>query len=260
MLHYSIPLIINSIAFWVNSASDRYVVTWFCGLNANGIYSVASKIPSILNVFQIIFTQAWTLSAVKDFDPEDKNGFFSNTYRAYQAFITLGCSIIILCNRVLARFLYADEFFSAWQYVPWLTIAIVFSSVAGYIGGIFSAVKDSKAFAKSMLIGAIINLILNLIFTPIIGPLGAAIATATSYYIVLIIRIYQVKRYIKLRIRMMRDNISYLLLVIQGTMFLIFSDSFLLYSILLVSEIIMVFLYKKEIVEIFSKIRSKYNR
>ena len=103
-------------------------------------------------------------------------------------------------------------------------------------------------------------IILNLIFTPIIGPLGAAIATATSYYIVLIIRIYQVKRYIKLRIRMMRDNISYLLLVIQGTMFLIFSDSFLLYSILLVSEIIMVFLYKKEIVEIFSKIRSKYNR
>lgn len=75
MVNYSKPLIANSIAWWVNNFSDRYIVVIFCGLAENGIYSVASKIPSILNIFQTIFNQAWTLSAVKDFDPEDKNGF-----------------------------------------------------------------------------------------------------------------------------------------------------------------------------------------
>lgn len=75
MLSYSRPLIANSIAWWVNNAADRYVVIFFCGLAANGVYSVASKIPSILNVFQVIFNQAWSLSAVKDFDPDDKSGF-----------------------------------------------------------------------------------------------------------------------------------------------------------------------------------------
>lgn len=75
MTDYSRPLIANSVAWWVNNASDRYVVILFCGLAENGIYSVASKIPSILNIFQTIFNQAWTLSAVRDFDPEDKNGF-----------------------------------------------------------------------------------------------------------------------------------------------------------------------------------------
>ncbi len=254
MLHYSIPLIFNSIAFWVNSASDRYVVTWFCGLDANGIYSVASKIPSILNVFQVIFTQAWTLSAVKDFDPDDKNGFFSNTYRAYQAFITIGCSAIILFNRILARFLYANEFYSAWRYVPWLTIAIVFSSITGYIGGIFSAVKESAAFAKSMLIGAGINLVLNIVFTPFIGPLAAAIATAISNYIVLIIRIYQVKRYIRLTFSPARDNFSYVLLGVQGILFLVFTDTILLYVLLFLLEGILLVLYKKEIKEISNKI------
>ena len=82
LLDYSRPLIANSIAWWINNASDRYVVTFFCGVAANGVYSVASKIPSILNVFQTIFNQAWSLSAVKDYDPEDKSGFFANTYRA----------------------------------------------------------------------------------------------------------------------------------------------------------------------------------
>lgn len=73
MLDYCKPMIANSVAWWINNTSDRYVVIFFCGLAENGVYSVASKIPSILNIFQSIFSQAWTLSAVRDFDPEDKN-------------------------------------------------------------------------------------------------------------------------------------------------------------------------------------------
>ena len=70
MLEYCKPMTANSVAWWVNNTSDRYVVIFFCGLAENGIYSVATKIPSILNIFQSIFSQAWTLSAVKEFDPE----------------------------------------------------------------------------------------------------------------------------------------------------------------------------------------------
>ena len=72
MLSYSKPMIANSISWWINSVSDRYIVTWLCGLAANGIYAVGYKIPSILNIFQTIFNQAWTLSAVRDFNAEDE--------------------------------------------------------------------------------------------------------------------------------------------------------------------------------------------
>ena len=34
------------------------IVTWICGLAANGVYSVAYKIPSLLSMFQQIFNQA----------------------------------------------------------------------------------------------------------------------------------------------------------------------------------------------------------
>lgn len=102
MLAYSKPMIANSIAWWVNNASDRYIIIFFNGLAENGIYSVASKIPSILNIFQSIFSQAWTLSAVKDFDPEDRNGFFANTYKSYNCMMVILCSAIIVADKILA--------------------------------------------------------------------------------------------------------------------------------------------------------------
>ena len=252
MLDYSKPMIANSVAWWVNNASDRYVVILFCGLAENGIYSVASKIPSILNIFQSIFSQAWTLSAVKDFDPEDKNGFFANTYRAYNCLMVIICSAIIVADKVLAHFLYAKEFYAAWRYVPWLTIAIVFGSLSGYIGGFFSAVKNSKIFAQSTVVGAISNIILNFILTPLIGALGAAIATAVSYYIVWMIRYWHSKKFIKLKIRLRRDLITYALLVVQSII-LLYEDGMTLYGIEILLFLIITILYAGDLISIINK-------
>ena len=163
MLKYSCPLIANTVAWWITNASDRYVVMWLCGTAANGIYSVAYKIPSILNILQSIFTQAWTLSAVKEFDPEDKDGFFSNMYNGFNCLMVLACSFLILSDKFFARILYAKDFYNAWEYVPFLLISIVFGATAGYIGGIFSALKEAKMLAQSTTIGAVVNIILNIV-------------------------------------------------------------------------------------------------
>ena len=220
MTNYSKPLIANSIAWWINNVSDRYVIVFFCGLAENGIYSVAGKIPSILNIFQTIFNQAWTLSAVKDFDPDDESGFFTNTYKAYNCMMTIVCSGIILTDKIFAKFLYAKDFYLAWRYVPWLTIAILFGALSGYLGGFFSAVKDSKIFARSTMIGAIVNLGLNILFTPLYGAMGAAVATAICYMVVWIIRYQQSKKYIRIKVNLKRDIITYILLIFQSILIL----------------------------------------
>lgn len=254
MLVYSRPLIANALAWWVNNASDRYVVIFFCGLAANGVYSVASKIPSILNVFQSIFNQAWELSAVKDYDPEDKSGFFTNTYKAYNCLMTIVCSLIIVADKILARIVYAKDFYVAWRYVPWLTIAILFGALSGYVGGFFSAVKDSKVFATSTVVGAVSNIILNIIFTPIMGPLGAAIATTICYVEIFAVRYIQSKKYIKLRINFIRDIISYVILVVQAIVLLAVQHRVALYGILVVLFVFIVLLYIKDIKIIFKKV------
>lgn len=255
MLNYSLPMIANSISWWINNVSDRYIVTWFCGVAANGIYSVSTKIPSILNVFQTIFNQAWALSAVKDFDPEDKSGFFANTYKAYNCLLVIVCAFIIAGDRILARFLYANKFYVAWKYVPFLTIAIVFGALTGYIGGFFTAAKDSKTFATSTVVGALANIILNFITVPIIGALGASISTAVSYVIVWIIRLVQSRKYIKLRINVIRDLISYTLLIFQTIILLVMSENILMYIIQGILIVVILLLYKKDIGLLINKVK-----
>lgn len=252
MTNYSKPLIANSIAWWVNNVSDRYVIVFFCGLAENGVYSVAGKIPSILNIFQTIFNQAWTLSAVKDFDPEDKNGFFTNTYKAYNCMMVIICSSIIVADKILAKFLYAKDFYVAWKYVPWLTVAILFGALSGYLGGFFSAVKDSKLFATSTIMGAIINLILNFVFTPIYGAMGAAIATAISYIVVWAFRYVQSRKYIKLKINLTRDIVAYILLIVQSLLVLI--EGLKMYFFVGIVFLIICFLYIKDIILVLNKI------
>ena len=260
MRQYSMPLIANSVGWWINNSSDRYVVTWMCGVSVNGIYSVGYKIPSILNMFQSIFSQAWTMSAVKDFDSEDSKGFFSTTYSIYNCGMVIICSAIILISRLLAYLLYANEFFSAWQYVPFLTIAIVFGSLSGFIGGIFAATKNSKLFGKSTLWGAAINTVLNIALVYYGGALGAAIATLVAYFVVWAIRLRHVKKNINIKFNLKRDLFSYLLLILQGLLFFFFTDGFFLYLLEATLFILVVLLYKNELKNTVESVMVKFRR
>lgn len=218
MTAFSTPMIANAIGWWINNVSDRYIVTFICGIAANGVYSVAYKIPSILTILQTIFSQAWTLSAVKDYDEKDRGGFFEKVYILYNFINVIGCSILIALVRMIAGLLFQKDFYFAWRYVPFLLISVVFGALSGYFGSIYSAVKQSKMFAKSTVIGAIVNTILNVVFIHLIGPLGAAIATAISYFIVYVIRLVDSRKYITFRINLLRDGFAYLVLVFQAVL------------------------------------------
>lgn len=247
MLNYSCPLIANTVAWWITNASDRYIVIWLCGTAANGIYSVAYKIPSVLNILQSIFTDAWTLSAVKAFDSEDKDGFFSNMYNGYNCLMVLACSFLIFSDKFFAKILYANDFYKAWEYVPFLLISIVFGATSGYIGGIFSALKKAKILAQSTTVGAVANIILNVILVYIIGTIGAAISTAISYIIVWGIRLYYMNKYLHTELNLKRDIISYVILFFQAIAIILIPTGLIMYSIEGIMFIVLILLYHKEI-------------
>ena len=215
LLAYCVPTVFTGLAWWINSSLDKYFVTGFCGISDNGIYSVAYKIPTILGVFQTIFTQAWSISAIVEFDKNDKDGFFGNTYEMYNSCMVLVTSIIMLFNVLLSKILYSKNFFEAWHYVPSLLFATLFSALAGYMGGIFSAVKDTKTCAYSTFISAGVNIILNIILIKKLGIIGAAYATLVAYVVSWIIRVLASRRYIKMRVSWCKSILSYALLFMQ---------------------------------------------
>lgn len=215
MVKYCTPLIFNNLALWINAFLDRYFVTYYCGIAENGIYSVAGKIPTILSTCYSVFASAWTLSAIIEFDPEDNDGFFSNTYNTYGALMTIACSMIILINIPLAHFLYAKEFFVAWRYSSILLLSVMFNTLTVFQGSVFTAAKKTKSVATTTVISAIVNTVLNAILIPIYGALGAAIATAFSYFVMWAVRYQFSKEFIMMRVNVKRDLLIYTIIVIQ---------------------------------------------
>ena len=195
---------------------DRIIIVSILGSSANGIYAVAYKIPSILSVFQAIFNQAWTVSAIQEIESEDKDIFYSNMYKTYEAGMFIICSTLIWVNMLLAKVLYAKDFFVAWRYTIPLIIAALAGAMSIFISSFFCAVGDTKVVGYTTMVGAGVNLILNIILIPTIGLLGAATATAISNVVIWIVRIKKAKDYIQLDIRHRREIISFIIILVQS--------------------------------------------
>lgn len=213
MLMYSVPLITVDIAWWVNNASDKYVVAWLCGVGASGLLSVSYKIPSIVNVFQQIFIQAWHISGVKEFEGEAE--FYQDTFQYLNLCMCFAASALLLICKPLAHILFANEFYEAWRYVPFLLLSGVLNASAGFVGPILSAKKDSTTMARSALYGAVTNLLLNVVLAGFFGIQGAAIATSISSAVIFCVRKHAVKDTIE-GVFYGRVLLSWVVLVVQA--------------------------------------------
>ena len=194
LISYSAPLVLNTLGWWANSALDRYIVTWLCGISVNGIYSVSYKIPSILNTMQGIFVQAWQISAIKENVSKDSPQFYGRILDTVNFLMSACCMVLIALTIPIARILFAKDFFEAWQFAPFLLLSCVINVAGGVLGPILSAKKNSKAMANAALFGALSNLILNIILVHFMGAQGAAIATAISSMVIFQMRLKAVGR------------------------------------------------------------------
>jgi O-antigen/teichoic acid export membrane protein len=251
MMAYSSPLIANSISWWVNNASDRYILTWVSGVAVNGIYSISYKIPTILAVFQGIFYNAWSISAISEFDEVDNDGFIGNNYIAY-SFISFSiCSFLLLINIPIARIFYTGDFFIAWQCVPFLLVGTVFSGISQFEGALFAAKKKTKDVSFTTIIGATVNTICNLIFINLWGAIGAAISTMFGYFVIWVIRTLLIRGFVKMKVQWNIHIASLIFLIIQA--FLATFNIFFIAQILLF--LLIIFLHRRYFVHVLKNLR-----
>lgn len=201
LLKYSLPMIPNAIFWWINSGLDRFALTTLIGLSSVGLYSVSSKISSSLSIFTNIFSQAWNMSAFKEHGNKDYDSFYSNIFNTYNTILIIITILVILFSKAIATFMFANDFYEAWEYIPFLTIAFYFNGINVFLGSIFTANKKTNVIFYTTGLGAFFNIIFNYVFIRMFGIIGAAFATAISNMIVCIARFVKCRKYIQLKIR-----------------------------------------------------------
>lgn len=216
MVRYSIPLAMTVIGWWFINVSDRYIVLFLDGVEANGLYSIAYKIPAILSTVAGIFIQAWQVSAIKEFDRHDSDGFLSGIFDATEMCLVLLCSLLIPLSPLLAFFLFSGDFFEAWIYVPFLLVYVIFNTMGGMWGPFFSAGYDTAPMAVSTAMGGLVNVALGIPLVMLIGVQGAAVSSLAAGLVNWAWRGIKVKRHIEVNFHMGRSLVMYAILVLQG--------------------------------------------
>lgn len=194
LLAYSIPLIPNSLFWWINSSMDRFVLTALSTLSFVGLYSAASKIPQILSTLSGFFFQAWNISVFKDFGSTGSANFFNKGFRIINMASYYVAGFLIVINIPLAHLLFSGDFFEAWRLVPLLLTGTAVSIMNQFLGSVFTASKETNVIFSTTAIGSIVNVILNILLVVLFGGMGAVVATLVSYLVVYMVRAVKVDR------------------------------------------------------------------
>ncbi|MCD7722393.1 MAG: polysaccharide biosynthesis C-terminal domain-containing protein [Clostridiales bacterium] len=199
MLKYCIPLIPTIILWWIINVSDQYMVTYFIGVAESGLYTSAYKIPNFIIIFASIFIDAWQLSIVDEYQSEDKANFFSRVFSFYSGTLVIIGALLVTFCRVITSVYLGSDYYDSWHYVPILLIATLFSCLVNFFASVYMAEKKSTLSMATACVGAVVNVVLNLVLIPTYSSYGAAVATATSFIVVFIIRIFNTRQFIKLK-------------------------------------------------------------
>ena len=195
------------------------MINWMVDSTANGIYTMAGKLPTAIVLLSGAFSDAWQYSAVserKEGEADEYKTFFSDSWLSFQGILFFGCSFVIAIAKPGVRLLVAtEEYFSAYAYVPLLCCAMVFSSFSTFMGSSFLVFKKSRLSFVTSMIGAITNIILNFILIPKYEIYGAAVATFASYFIVFVIRAFMSKRLVDFNMYTVRTLVGTAIIVLQ---------------------------------------------
>ncbi len=217
MIRYSVPLIPTTIFWWITNVADRYMVTWMIGLEADGIYAVSYKIPTLLILLSGIFIEAWQFSAVTEKGSDEHAAFFEEVFDSFQALMFIaGCGLTAF-SKIAVRIMATAEYYEAWMYIPGLSAATIFSSLVTFMGSVYLVEKKSVMSFVTSMTGAAINIAFNFLLIPtILGIQGAVIATFASYFVVFIIRCINGRKYIRFNLHPVKLAINTVLAGIQA--------------------------------------------
>lgn len=220
-IRYSIPLIPNSLMFWIVSSLNRPFLESYVGVAAIGLLAVANKFASILSMIFQYFAQSWQVAVFEEVYKTGFSFFFNRVMKLVFMLLMFVACCITLFSRQILEIITSTGYYAAAIYLGPLCFATVVGVMGSMIGSIFAVYKQSKYFFYTSVVGALTSFFLNMSFVPIWGIWGAVFASIISYLSIYLSRLLFAKRYVQI------TNLSFYLFVTVGFAVLVLLNCFL---------------------------------
>ncbi len=188
MVKFGSPLIVVGLAFFAIHFSNRFFLNSYASLHDVGIYSLAYKFAILITiVVGEPFGRVWSVN-VYDYCKQDGwKARFARILAYFMFFLVLcGLGISLFIEDVI-RLMADDSFLPAAALVPLLIVGYVLRECGDFFRNILYINKRSGLMSRIAGSCALLTLALNWALIPAFGLYGAAVATAATWLVYLLL-------------------------------------------------------------------------
>ena len=213
---FSLPLCVNSAAFWLLSGYGTIAINDNLGKAYSGYYNVAVKFGVMITLVSFAFSMAWQeMAYAKTGDDEATGNFYTKATDLYVKLLFCGTIVLIPFIFILFPYLTTKEYIIAKPIIPFYILATVLTILATFLGNILTAYKKTSTIFISTLCACIVNLVIIYLFINKIGLITVPIALFSGYLVNCIIRIQLIKRVTRFKYNI--KNLVYIVPIITVT-------------------------------------------
>lgn len=188
MFHFAIPMVPMVVMNWVLTLSDRYILIKFWGDTEVGLYGIATRFVSVVNVFISAVMTAYTTFAFANTENDDAKEQYHFLFNLISLILLAGAFTVSLFDKEIVALMTTDiRYEKAYLAVRDLMFAQVLYGMSTIIGyGIFFKKKSQFALIATS-VAAIINLVFNIWLIPMFSISAAAFTTLIGYLVQIVL-------------------------------------------------------------------------
>lgn len=202
LLKFGLPLLPHSLSFWIKSGTDKILLTTFCGLATNGIYSMAMSFGAIFSIFHTAFNNAYVpylQKKLSNINPSTKYkeemSIVSLTYKVAGCFSFL-CVLATGICWVVIYYLLSDKYKLSFEFIPWIMLSLTLTSFYTLFVVFVYSKKKTIGLGIITFSGSICQLLMTYFFILLWGKDGIKYSMVLgSFIIMLSVWIYSNKVY-----------------------------------------------------------------
>lgn len=178
LLRFGIPLLPHSLSFGIKSGMDKILLTTFCGLSVNGLYSMAMSFGAIYSIFKVAFDNAYIPYLQKriskmtfDNQKAEKKQLVRISYIISSVFFLLFFVVMFICW-ILIQYVLSDLYRDSFQFIPWILFSLTIYSFYSLVVQYPYTAKKTLGLGIITFSGSIIQLLLTFVLVRMLGADG----------------------------------------------------------------------------------------
>lgn len=215
---FSLPLCLNSLAFWLLTGYGNVMISRLLGLEQNGVYSIAVKFALVINLVAMCFNMAWQEVSFERGN-EDRTSlglFYSRAINLLISFLCIGMLCLIHFSYIVFPYMIDSQYAEAFSIIPLAILSAGIAVVSSFMGQIYAALKKTNVIMYSTVTAAIVNMICMPLFISRWGIHGAILSLILSYLLNVVMRFFWIRSMVHIRLNYLFLAIFAVALIVSG--------------------------------------------